>query len=356
MANKIMLRKDIEKLRQKYRFDKVDIGSKCEPHTRKWILILIFAIEITLIYLFLDEINNFFEHYDWAKTSAFVIFSLPFAFYLWMWRNHDKNIELTQKEIELKDASSNAVLSFFNICMEKIIDVKLPIEIRQSYLTSFLPYIRGDHGIEYELQSLTFIDGILRNEDIFHAKIRTDFAKSFDWYIQNGMFLFTEFHDMKLDHFHFSGISIKKATFVNCDISWSYWNGSFNKAMLINCDLSKSTFKNCHLVESMFMGCNLSECTFYKCNVPFSILRKSNISGITLLNSKIDIPANFPVREEIIYIIYTDEEKDNALTLANKFPNAVCKQIKDIPSYFKNLTGPADLQRYSTFPEAEWKI
>ena len=100
MANKIMMRKDIEKIKQKYRFDRIDIGSKCEPHTRKWILLLIFTTEIAIIIALLDKIDAFFACYDWAKTSAFVIFSLPIAFYLWMWRNHDKSIEIQQKEID----------------------------------------------------------------------------------------------------------------------------------------------------------------------------------------------------------------------------------------------------------------
>lgn len=349
-----MLRKDIEKLKRKYRFDKIDIGSKCEPHTRKWILLLIFTIEITIIYLFLSEIDSFFARYDWAKMSAFVIFSLPFAFYLWMWRNHDKSTELKQKEIELQDAKSNSILSFFNICMEKIIDKKLPIEIRQSYLTSFLPYIRGDHGIEYELQALAFIDGILKNEDTYHNKIRIDFAKSFDCYIQNGMFSFSEFHDMKLDHFSFSGISIKAATFANCSMSSCYWSGIFHKAMLVNCDLSGSFFKNCNFEGAVFLGCNFSECVFYKCNIPFSVVQTSNISGITLINSYIDIPSDFIENKDIIYIVYTDEAKDNVLSFANKFPNAVCKQIKEVPLYYKKLTGPQDIRRQATFSEIEW--
>ena len=73
-----MLRKDIEKLRRKYRFDRIDIGSKCEPHTRKWILLLIFLVELSIIIYFLDDLDAFFEMYDWSKASAFVLYQSHF--------------------------------------------------------------------------------------------------------------------------------------------------------------------------------------------------------------------------------------------------------------------------------------
>lgn len=349
-----MLRKDIEKIKRKYRFDRIDIGSKCEPHTRKWILLLIFIIEIAIIIALLDKIDTFFARYDWAETSAFVIFSLPIAFYLWMWRNHDKNLEIQQKEIELEEAKRNSELSFFNMCMEKIIDTQLPTAIRKSYLTSFEPYMRGVNGLEYELQALSFIDEILKTNDSQHASIRNQFANSFNWWIQNGMLLFSEFHDMMLHHFAFSGISIKTTLFVKCDMQSCYLNGNFDKAMFIACDLTGSVFKKCELSQTRVMSCKLSACVFFECNIPFSFLQTSDISEIVLINSTIDIPEDCATREEKIYIVYTENFKEKVLSMVSEFPNAICKQVKALPLYYKNLTGPQDIVKSRFSPEAEW--
>ena len=181
---------------------------------------------------------------------------------------------------ELEEAKKNSELSFFNMCMEKIIDTKLPIAIRKSYLTSFEPYMRGENGLEYELQALSFIDEILKANDSQHASIKKEFAKSFNGWIQNGMLLFTEFHNMMLNHFSFTGMSIKTTLFSNCDIQLCYFNGNFDKAMFIWCNLTASVFKKCKLSQTKVMGCNLSACVFFECNISFSFLQTSNISEI----------------------------------------------------------------------------
>lgn len=331
-----MLRKDIEQVRSKYRFDRVDIGSKCQPHTRKWILLLIFFSEIIVIFLLLDYIDAFFACYEWAKTSAFIIFSLPIAFYLWMWRNHDKNMELSQKERELEDARINADLAFFNTCMEKLIDKKIPSEIRDSYLTSFEPYILGNKGLEYELQSLTFINGIFKNKDKVYDSVKKQFAKSFNWYIQNGMFFFTEFHEMMLDHFSFSGINVANATFVNCSMSSCHFAGDYSKAMFVASDLSHSIFQGCNFSGAMVISCNFSKCLFCECKIPFSILQSSNITEAVFVNSEIIFPDNFNKKTESIFIVYTSDKKGDALLLKEKFPNAICKEIENISSFMNS--------------------
>ena len=333
-----MLRKEVEAMKRKYRFDRFDIGSKCEPHTRKWILLLIFAIEMVIIFLLLNKIDAFFARYDWAKTGAFVILSLPIAFYLWMWRNHDKSTELMQKEIELKEAKRNAELAFFNLCMDKIIDKTLPTEIRESYLTSFLPYIRGDNGLEYELQALTFINGILKSNDRSHYVIIKNFSKSFNWFIQNGMFLFHEFHDMTLNYFSFSGISTGSALFCNSSMVSCHFYGNYNKAMFIACDLSQSIFRGCDFTGTILTGCNLSETTFCECNIPGSLLlSKNNISSAVFVNSDIVIPDDFPEMTEKITIVCTPDKKEKTMALKSKFPNAVYEETQDLSSIYRSF-------------------
>lgn len=339
--NKLMLRKDIEKLRRKYRFDRIDIGSKCEPHTRKWILLLIFLVELSIIIYFLDELDAFFEMYDWSKASAFVIFSLPIAFYLWMWKNHDKGKEIFQKEQELEFAEKESRLLRFNTCMEKIVDPNQLNAIRLSYLQMLEPFLLGHYGIEYELMTLSYMEEILKQENANFHEIKVQFGKNFNWYVQNGMFLFTEFHNLNLNTFHFSGISVKKATFVECSLQNTYLSGKYDLGMFVMCNFSNSIFLNCNFRNTVFLTCNFSNCKFIKCD--FSQLGMHSLldfSDAIIYEPIYDGVVPINATASSLKIIYTEKRIDDVSNLKKVFKNAETREVKNLDKHVNKINVP----------------
>lgn len=273
------------------------VKSRLQPYTRALVLILIFAIQLSLLTQQHETITQYLNKYHLIefKLQAVLIAIIvsPYAFLIWYWRDQ-------AKQQELKNAQANFVhTDFFKIQEWLVNRDSTSLQVAALYrLRDYLNGINGEQFMNPALQALMYAiknEHQYRDNDEFtllEKEFRTILGEEPEIFIKISHYGFFK-------HMNLSGISLENVVMRDADISHCVFHGvNFNNARLIKvnfaeCDFSNATFKNCVLEN-----CSLTLCKFNDTDFSVSLIN-SDVEGSITANTDLFVDKTSTIRGNV---------------------------------------------------------
>jgi len=299
---------------------------------RKEFIALVVISEVGLIYLIRFKITCFVHAHSWITTIMTIIFGAIPAYFLWAWRNHDKQTELEYGERE-------KIIELFKMAA----DGEALHALRAVAIYSFKIYLNGEKGIFFKEQSINFLRELLADVswsildsntvkmDMARHRTEVPYFKAANEIIAEGLFN-RWFEDYIFQNWNFAGFTFsyatcKKIKFINCNfISANFitYCDFSNGCFMDNCDFLWATFKdhcnfngvtivkNCHFQCATFSDdCNFRSVLFLDCDFRgTNFLGNCDFSDAKFYNPRFDLKTSF---EGCIYNTQTIERNGKTL-------------------------------------------
>lgn len=291
----------------------------------RWIIILVTAIfEIVFIIKYSDTLDILLVK-EWTKPIITIVFAAPVAFWLWLFKNHDKKKDLIQKDKDLPHHERDLVLKEKNdlwdnlVKFQDIVDDKNTsvakkttaiLGLGEFYNHKFLKYLRQVHTIfkiylkefwsekkiinQYEfLEHPEYITNIPEYIKAIYEIIRKQSFKMRNdknlFHRDNGFLDFSDFclQGANLSEINLAYTDLRRVDFSAANLSYANMRSAYCENVvfpikMINVKLEHSKIINASLINAHLGKANLASA--YLNNVDLSC---ADLGGAKLTNAEL---------------------------------------------------------------------
>ena len=296
----------------------------------RWIIILTTAILEIIFVIRYSDILDILLIKEWTKPIITILFAAPVAFWLWLFKNYDKQKDLKQKDKDLAQHERDLVLKEKNdlwdnlVKFQDIVDDKNTSDAKKTtailglgefYNHKFLKYLRQVHTIfkiylkefwagkkisnEYEFQEHPeYIKNIPEYIKTIYEIIRKQSFKTRSnknlFHRDNEILDFSDFRfqGANLSKINLAYADLRRVDFSAADLSYAnmentYCENTIFPIKMINVKLNNAKLINVRLINANLGKANLANAYLHNVDLSCVDLGGAKLNNAELINSNL---------------------------------------------------------------------
>lgn len=317
------------------------IGEFSVKHKR-WLVLIVTAItEIILVLIYSKDITEFTTGKEWTKLLITMTFGAPIAFFIWLFRNHDKQRNLAQKdrdldqqkiileqkdqdlnnqrrELELKENNTSweNLVKYQDIISDKKasetkkasaifglgefynnIDFQFARQVHtllRNYLKEFwekenIRLMAQENSTPEIPEYIKAIHEIIRKQSTKKLNDKNFFHKENELNLNSFNLRYANFNKVNLHGSILKDVNLCDANLTSANISEAELsNTNLSNAHIYFANIKKTIMKDSSLIGADFTESDLSETLLWNIDLSDSIFKGSNFSSATLTAVKLN--------------------------------------------------------------------